>query len=292
MKNRRVAIVIGLAVVLAAVAPARAVRLPEGTPVRVRLVADLLSAQVTEGSRVDLEVARSVTAQGVVVIPQGATAWGAVQVAKKGKTLRFDIEGVRLPDQKIIKLRCSPQKTARVAKDEIKVESEVGGDVGAAKGSEFTAYLDEEVSVEGGKAAPAASAASAAPEATPQAAPAAGGPATKATEMPAVAGQSSSGAAPLAPRPALSAPTRAAAAPAATPARAGGYVTVMFFSDPLGADIMIDDEYHGSTPSILKLRSGKHQVEFRLMGYRARSQDLDLAPDTPPRDVRVTLTQE
>ena len=64
------------------------------------------------------------------------------------------------------------------------------------------------------------------------------------------------------------------------------------FSDPLGADIMIDDEYHGNTPSILKLVPGNHQIEYRLVGYKPHSQALDLTPGTGLRTVRMTLEKQ
>jgi len=84
---------------------AQRVRLPDGTAVRVRLKADLTSDQVEEGTRVDFEVARPVIIQGMTVIPVGAVSWGAVQSVKKGKFIKFDIEGVRLPDLTAVKLR-------------------------------------------------------------------------------------------------------------------------------------------------------------------------------------------
>jgi len=55
-------------------------------PVHVRLTADLLSGQAAEGARVDLEVSRAVTQHGAVVIPEGSVVWGAIQIAKPGKT--------------------------------------------------------------------------------------------------------------------------------------------------------------------------------------------------------------
>jgi hypothetical protein len=97
---------------------------------------------------VNLEVAQSVILQGVVVIPEGAEAWGAVQAVKKGKILHFDIEGVRLPNRQIVLLRCTPQKKTRSTKDVIKVETEINGQLGAPQGFEFTAYLDQDVNVD------------------------------------------------------------------------------------------------------------------------------------------------
>lgn len=289
MKVRHV--VVALALVLVGgggLVQAESVRLADGTPVRVRLKADLLSAQATEGSRVDFEVAQPVTHHGAVVVPEGSVAWGAVQLAKKGRALRFDIEGLRLPSLKDVKLRCSPQKTTSVGKNEIKVESHVGSDLGVAKGSEFAAYLDQDVTVEVAGApvapvappppvtvAPAAPAQPAHRVVTPAAVPAAAAP-------PAV-----SPAAPVAQSVSPVAP-----APPAAGAQAGEYVTVECFSDPLGADILIDGEFHGNTPSILKILPGKHIFEYQLSAYKTHSETLALTPGSGIRTLRVTLEKK
>ena len=296
MKIRQV-VVWGLVVAcVSSAVQAQAARLAEGSVVHVRLTSDLLSAQATVGARVDLEISAPVTLQGVVVIPPGAVAWGAVQDVKKGKSLHFDVEGVRLPNQQIVKLRVSPHKTNIAAKDEIKVETPVGGDVGAAKGTDFTVYLDQDVNVDVPEApaaptpvvAPAASPEPATPASAPVVAPApaAVAPPPRKAEAPAAPP------APLTPSPAVVAPVAPATATMARPAPAaqpGELVTVECFSDPLGADILIDDEFHGSTPSILKLAPGNHQIEFRLMGYKPHVQPLNLTPGTGLRTVRMTL---
>jgi hypothetical protein len=275
---------------------AQAAHLAEGSVVHVRLTSDLLSAQATIGARVDLEISAPVTLQGVVVIPPGAVAWGAVQDVKKGKSLHFDVEGVRLPNQQIVKLRVSPHKTNIAAKDEIKVETQVGGDVGAAKGSDFTVYLDQDVNVDvpGAPTAPTPVVApAAAPEPAPPAAAPVVAPAPAAVEPPPHKAQAPPASpAPVTPPPAVAAPVAPPAAPVAHPAPAaqpGELVTVECFSDPLGADILIDDEFHGSTPSILKLAPGNHQIEFRLMGYKPHAQPMNLTPGTGLRTVRMTL---
>ncbi|MGD1104561.1 MAG: PEGA domain-containing protein [Terriglobia bacterium] len=303
MRIRQAVVAWGLVVACAgSMVQAQAARLADGAAVRVRLTADLVSSQAAVGARVDMEIAQPVTLQGVVAIPAGAVAWGAVQMVKKGKVLYFDVEGVRLPNQEIVKLRCSPHKTTIAAKDEIKVETQVGGDLGAAKGSEFTAYLDQDVNVEvaGAPVAPAQPTPVVAPAPAPRPAtpapapvvapaPAAVAPPTPQPETPPAPPV------PVAAPPAVSAPAAPAAAPVAPPAPAaqpGEYITVECFSDPLGADILIDDEFHGSTPSILKLPPGNHQFEFRLMGYKAHAQPLNLTPGSGLRTVRITLEKQ
>jgi len=312
----------GLAIACtASVVPAQAARLADGTAIRVRLTMDLLSTHEEVGSRVDMEVAQPVSAEGVVVIPAGATVWGAVQVVKAGKTLHIDIEGLRLPNKGIVKLRCLPQRTNRVAKDEIKVELQVGGDLGAPMGTEFTAYLDQDVNLEvpAAPGAPAPAAAEVAPAAAPSApsapeavpaAPAAAEVSPAAVPGPAApAGEVVSQPAPVAAPPAKeetpSAPSApAVSAPVAPPAPAaavehpaplpqpGEYITVECFSEPDGADILIDDEFHGSTPSILKLAPGKHQIEYRLVSYKPHSKPLDLTPGTGLRTVRWAFEKQ
>jgi hypothetical protein len=232
------------------------------------------------GARVDMEVAEPVTSQGVVVIPQGSVVWGAVQDAKKGKSLHFDIEGVRLPNQEIVKLRVSQHKTTSAGKDQIKVETQVNGDLGAEKGTEYIAYLDQDLEVAGAPA-PAAKPQPSTPTPEPTPAPAAVTPPAPPTSVAAT--------------PAISAPAAPVTAPAPRPAPAaqpGEYITVECFSDPLGADIMIDEEFHGSTPSILKLQPGKHQIEFRLMGYKAQAKPLILKPGDTLTTVRMTLAPQ
>ena len=289
MRIRQAVVLWGLVIACAgSVVQAQAAHLAEGTAVRVRLTADLLSSKAAVGTRVDLEVAQPITVQGVPVIPQGAAAWGAVQDVKKGKLLHFDIEGVRLPNQQIVKLRSiSSRKRAGIpVRDEIKVETQVGGDLGARKGTEFTAYLDQDLTVvvPGAPAQPA-------PVVAPAVAPA---PAAVAAPTPKPATPSPT-LVPTAAPAVVSAPVvhTAAAAPHPAPvAQPGEYITVECFSDPTGADIMIDDEYHGSTPSILKLVPGNHQIEFRLMGYKAHSQPLNLTPGSGLRTVRINLEKQ
>jgi len=291
----------GLVVACAcSMAQAQMTHLADGTSVRVRLTSDLTSSQAVIGARVDMEIAEPVTSQGVVVIPAGAVVWGAVQDAKKGRSLRFDVEGVRLPNQEIVKLRVSPHKTTSAGKDMIKVETQVNGDLGAAKGTEYIAYLDQDLEVAGAPAAPVQPAPVAAPETKPQPATPAPAP-TVAPEAVAPAPPAPKPETPPPPptsvtaQPAVSAPAAPVAAPAPRPAPAaqpGEYITVECFSDPLGADIMIDEEFHGSTPSILKLPPGNHQIEYRLMNYKAQSKTLNLKPGDTLTTVRMTLAPQ
>ena len=227
--------------------PAQAAHLADGTIIQVRLIADLLSSQAAAGSLVDMEIAAPLMLQGSVLIPPGSPVWGTVYSVKKGRIVYFDIVGVRLPNRQTVRLRASPQrpKNSKSVRNEIKVESPIAGDWGAPKGSEFTAYLDQDLDVE-------------------------------ATDAPA--------------NPTAPAATSAVTMPASI--SIGDYITVECFSEPTGADIMIDDEFHGSTPSILKLHPGNHRIEYRLDGYKPHSQPLILSPATGLHTVRMTLEEQ
>jgi hypothetical protein len=266
------------------------VRLLEGTPVRVRLKADLVSDQVEEGARVDFEVARPVLVQGMLAIPVGAVAWGAVQSVKKGKFIKFDIEGVRLPDLTDVKLRSVGAGGKNPGQDQIKVDSHFNGVIGAAKGTTYTAYVDEsrEVAASGSLSNPAVAAPpSAAP--TPPPSPAQVGASGPSTVTPGV-----TSAAPAAP-PAVTAPAAPAISPSVSPGQSAGApanverVSVECFSDPSAADILIDGEFYGNTPSILKVPVGKHELEIQLSGYKTYAVPLILQPGTGIRTIRASL---
>lgn len=265
------------------------VSLPEGTAVRVRLKADLVSDQAAEGSRVDFEVARPVLIQGMTVIPEGAVAWGAVQSVKKGKFIKFDIEGVRLPDLTNIKLRSVRTKAKNPGQDEIKVYSSFKGGVGAAQGTEYIAYVDQSIEVATSEP-PTSSAFAAAPA-----------PAPVQAEAPPAAVQvgpsnpsSVTSATPAVPQ-AVTTPAAPAASPAISPAQSTAplasveRIKVECFSDPSDADILIDGEFYGNTPSILKVPVGKHQLEIQHPGYKTYALSLNLEPGMEPRRIRASL---
>jgi hypothetical protein len=252
---------------LSSILYAERVQIPEGTRVEVRLQADLLSNKVSEGDAVYFEVSQPVMIGGLVAIPAGAVAWGAVQSVKQDKYVKFDIASVRLPDLAIIKLRSKPEKSKNPAKDLIKVDSELRDTVGAPKGNEFTAYVDQDTLVEASAAALPASA----PAANPTPAPVQVAPPAVTTPAPA---------------------TRPAPAPAAPAVATGELITVDCSSDPEGADILIDGDFYGTTPSLLKLPPGTHQLEFRLESYKTHSESLNLQSGAGLQTIRRPLEKK
>jgi hypothetical protein len=231
----------------------------------------------------------------------GAVAWGAVQSVKEDKFIKFDIEGLRLPNLTQVNLRCTREKSKRASKDELKVDSSFGDTVGAPKGTEFTAYVDESISVEGtGAATPSTPAP--AEVAPPVTAPVAAAP----TPTPPPAEVAPPVTAPVAVAPAVPTPTptQQPAAPAPqtpppapeTPAPASAAsaepITLECFSDPSGADIVIDGDFRGTTPSILKIPPGKHHLEYQFSGYELFSRDVDLKSGMGVQTIRATLQKK
>ena len=269
------------------------VRLPEGTPVHLRLKADLTSDQAEEGARVDFEVARPVLIQGIAVIPEGAVSWGAIQSVKKGKFIKFDIEGVRLPDLTNVKLRTVGGRTKNPGQDQIKVDASFKGGVGAPKGSEYTAYVDEdrEVAVAAQPGVPVLAPTPSAAATTPPT------PAQVAAPTPSTATPAVTYAKPAAP-PAVTTPSASATSPAISPGQSAAPIAnvekarVECFSDPSAADILIDGEFYGNTPSILRVPVGKHELEFQLSGYKTYAIPLILEPGTGIRTIRASLEQK
>jgi len=269
------------------------VRLPEGTPVRVRLQADLASDRVEEGARVDFEVARPVFIQGISVIPAGAVSWGAVQSVKKGKFIKFDIEGVRLPDLSDVKLRTVGSKTKNPAQDQIKVDASFKGGVGAPKGTEYTAYVNEDREV-AAAAQPSMPALAPTPTAAATTLPT---PAQEVAPTPSTATPAVTYPKPAAP-PLVTTPAASATSPAISPGQSAAPLAnverarVECFSDPSAADILIDGEFYGNTPSVLKVPVGRHELEIQLSGYKTYSIPLILEPGTGIRTIRASLEQK
>jgi hypothetical protein len=75
----------------------------------------------------------------------------------------------------------------------------------------------------------------------------------------------------------------------ATPIANVERIKVECFSDPTAADILIDGEFYGNTPSILKVPVGKHTLEIQLAGFKTHSLPLILQPGTGIRTIRASL---
>jgi len=81
------------------------------------------------------------------------------------------------------------------------------------------------------------------------------------------------------------APAAPAAPPAASPVQAaapaqasGGAVKCNFNSAPAGAEITLDGQYVGSTPSVVNIATGAHTVQISLPGFAVWKRDLTVSP--------------
>ncbi len=89
---------------------------------------------------------------------------------------------------------------------------------------------------------------------------------------------------PPVPRPAAPAPSSAAIAQPAAPA----FASIQFSSTPTGAEITIDGNFAGNTPSLIKLRPGTHSIRITKAGYAPWERSIDTGAGES-RTVAATL---
>ncbi len=277
---RRASVAAVLLAMLAFPLQAAQVRVHQGTLVRLRLHYDLTSENVLKGDRVEFDVADNVMVNNQVVIAKGAGAWGQVTKVKsegrkrkkhaKDAMVAFRFVGVRAADNQEIPLRILPHKPKKVESKENEIEenSPMRGlrerMIGAEKGKEYAAYTDADALVNSQEAATVSAPAAAGQPL--QAAPAAG----------ASTGPTSAGSVPTTP-PAVAVP--------ADPA------SISFASEPAGAEIVIDGNFVGNTPSTLRVAAGRHVIELRLSGYQSWTRTMTVAPASTP-SIRATLEKQ
>lgn len=111
-----------------------------------------------------------------------------------------------------------------------------------------------------------------------------------ASESAVTAGETGAHAGPIRPRNALGqfvSPTRAADAASENPvARSGaetqpaGTGSIAIASEPIGADIYVDGNFVGQTPSTIRLPAGRHQVEVKSQGKQNWTRDLQVLKES------------
>ncbi len=137
--------------------PAQVLTLPDGTPVRLRLMQTVSSANTHEGETVDFEVTEPVVVRNLVVIPEGSVALGKVTKVEprrrfgRSGALEISIDSVRLADGSRAPLRAEQEKgagpigggrlAATIAVSPVLVWVK-GKDVTFPKGTETTAYIN------------------------------------------------------------------------------------------------------------------------------------------------------
>lgn len=260
-------------VVLAGLLPQKVsgevIRIPDGTPVQLALQEGLNSATAHAGDSIHFEVAEDVRVANGVVISTGAPGIGRVVDADhkkrmgRGGKLNFSVNYVKLADGTNCKVRAS---AARQGKD--KTGTVIAGtvllsplfllmhgkDIDIPKGTAFTAYIDGDYDL-------------AAEGAPPQVLGGVAQPKPIVPPQPAVA------------PPPASVSATPVTAPEPSADAAGASAAVSLKSTPDGADISIDGEFVGSTPTSLRLKPGHHAIAVRKTGFKPWQRNLNVQPD-------------
>ena len=65
--------------------------------------------------------------------------------------------------------------------------------------------------------------------------------------------------------------------------------TVNVGSNPIGADVVVDGEFVGNSPAVLKISSGKHTVTVKMSGFKDWTRDINVQAGS---EVQLTATLE
>ena len=228
--------------------------LQDGTALTLRLGRSLSSADAHAGDRVDFEVAEEVSVNRIVVIPKDSPASGTVITAHKkrrmGRAGKLDvsIESVQLADGEKATLRAVKESqggshTGIMAGGMVATSLIVwpaapvfllmrGKDVTIPRGTEVTAYISGDVKLDLARFQPAPLVPAAAPIPAAQQVPAA---------------------------------TPNAGPTDASPDQAA---ELDVSSTPDGADIEIDGNFVGNTPSTVGVAAGPHQLSLKKAGFK------------------------
>src|SRR5215831_18693877 len=158
--------------------------LNDGTPVRLRLSRNLSSADANTGDKVDFEVVEDVRVGEITVIARGARALATVTNAEakrrmgRGGKLDVNVDSIRLTDQEKVPLRAVKEESggghvgamagAMVATSLVVWPAAPffllmhGKDVTIKEGTEITAYIAGDITLDSSKFLPKAAAATAA----------------------------------------------------------------------------------------------------------------------------------
>jgi hypothetical protein len=243
--------------------PSKGFVLEDGTAVTLRLGRSLSSADAHAGDRVDFEVAEEISVNRIVVIPKDSPASGTVITAQKkrrmGRAGKLDvtIDSVQLVDGEKATLRAVKESqggshTGIMAGGMVATSLIVwpaapvfllmhGKDVTIPKGTEVTAYISGDVKLDPAKFQPAPLVPSAPPVPSTQQVPSSSPAAT---------------------------PNGGPTGTAPVSLDQGAAAELEVSSTPDGADIEIDGNFVGSTPSTLGVAAGPHQLSVKKAGFK------------------------
>ena len=211
--------------------------LEDGTPIKLRIGRTVSSADAHVGDTVDFEVLEEVHVGDLLVIPKGGTAWATVTEAQskrrmaRGGKLDMNTDSVRLVDGEKIALR---------AVKEVKGGGHTGAMTGAMVGTAIVFF----------PAAPLFLFMHGKDITIP-----------KGTEITAYINGNF-------PINLAKFQGPAGVAPATTVAATGATTELDLSSTPAGAEIGIDRNFVGNTPSSLSVVAGDHTISIKLAGYQ------------------------
>jgi hypothetical protein len=234
-------------------APSQPFTLQDGTPVKLRLSQTISSADAKTGQEVPFEVMEDIQVNGVTVLPKGSTAIGVVTEAQpkrnmgRGGKLDMTISYARLTDGEKVALR---------AVKESKGGSHTGAMTGAMVATSliiwpaapfFLFMKGKDISIPQG---------------------------TGITAF--VDGDTHLDPAKFGYGGGSPAPSQNSNTLTLTPAVATSAETsVTVDSIPSGADIMVDGNFVGSTPSSIPITLGNHEVSVKKKGYATWTRKMD-----------------
>jgi antitoxin (DNA-binding transcriptional repressor) of toxin-antitoxin stability system len=234
--------------------------LEDGTPVKLRISRTISSADAKTGERVDFEVLEDVKVGETIIIPRGGIALATITEAQpkrrmaRGGKLNVNIDHVRLASGEKAALRAVKEisgggptgaMTGAIVATSIVFFPAApfflfikGKDITIPKGTEITAYINGDVSLDPRKFAPLAQ------------------------------GQGNEQAAPALPE------AQAEQAPFFVDPE---FSSVTIKSIPFGAEISIDGKFVGNTPSTLRLKAGDHKISVKQAGYALWERTITLS---------------
>jgi hypothetical protein len=247
--------------------------LEDGTPVRMRITRNLSSADATTGDRVDFEVLDDVKMKDVILIPRGSIALGTVTQAQpkrrmaRGGKLDVNIDDVKLSDGERAPLRAVKEMKGgghTGAMTGAMIGTAIvffpaaplflfmhGKDITIPKGTEITAYVNGDISLD-----------------------------PKRFTVQNAAPQENTGAAGTAQTDAL--------VPMSASNGDTTHSAVEIKSTPDGAEITVDDKFMGTTPSTLRLTTGDHKIKLQKTGFKTWEKTLSVGDGGTPT-LNVTL---
>jgi hypothetical protein len=228
--------------------------LEDETPLRLRLNRTVSSADAHTGDTVDFETLDDITVNGTLVIPKGSLAFGTVTEAQpkrrmaRGGKLDVNID--------YVKLVSGDKATLRAVKD-VKGGGHTGGMVGGMVATSivffpaapfFLFMHGKDISI------------------------------PKGTEITAyVNGDVRMDLAKFQPPAPAPLPAETAAATAPAEAALGAYAKVSVVSDPPSADIEIDGNFVGNTPSDVQVSEGDHTISVKKAGFKGWERKLKVS---------------